>query len=640
MPWIYVVEEKLTDTAASYLPVGKTSLEESADEAVSSGGETVLDLGELKNTLTTTQSFKKQWQNHDGGSITEDYLGLGDITITGQLWVGEKDADGNVSNMQKASEYFTSENGWIGPDKWWDEKPTFTVDLKTQLGDNDQTATISNLPRVNKDSKELVYAIVEEKISLGNGYSQEFSWNYADGKLTVTEQKPQNCLFTPQEVTVNENSSTTTAINSLETKNLSVEKLWKGDENETNLRPLSVDVVVQRKVRQEGGNQSEQADELTRATLMAPRTTEDGWEFVPNGDDKYLTETLEEATGWKASIPNLPSYGVQDGALVTYEYRIRELRSGWQDDDILNEDDILKAGDKYNPYYTVSYDDNAHTVTNTLTHMDIIAVKEWKPGTLTGENAKVIFTLQSRVGDGEWTNVDEKQTIELDGTPDQDGEFEAWKARWTELPRTDSSGAAIEYRIKETLASDLIENEHVIILYPEKGITGSTADKTYTVTNIPLGQITVTKEGGDGNGLAGVVFQITDDSGLSTPRVGTTSDNGEVTFDKLPLYDEQGNAITYTLTESSTPDNYIQLTEPIEVSFTAETKPDGGVYWETDDGFLLHEVAYEVVNGQYFPVLHTGGSGFYWPGVLGAGAAAAGVLYLIRRKTKGHNTER
>ena len=26
-------------------------------------------------------------------------------------------------------------------------------------------------------------------------------------------------------------------------------------------------------------------------------------------------------------------------------------------------------------------------------------------------------------------------------------------------------------------------------------------------------------------------------------------------------------------------------------------------------------------------------------GVLGAGAAAAGVLYLIRRKTKGHNTE-
>lgn len=646
MPWIYIVRENLNEMGAEeYIPTNQKTVDGDKIGEVSSDKGTqenqTITMPPLTNTLTTTQSFKKQWQNHDGGSITEDYLGLGDITITGQLWVGEKDADGNVSNMQKASEYFTSENGWIGPDKWWDEKPTFTVDLKTQLGDNDQTATISNLPRVNKDSKELVYAIVEEKISLGNGYSQEFSWNYADGKLTVTEQKPQNCLFTPQEVTVNENSSTTTAINSLETKNLSVEKLWKGDENETNLRPLSVDVVVQRKVRQEGGNQSEQADELTRATLMAPRTTEDGWEFVPNGDDKYLTETLEEATGWKASIPNLPSYGVQDGALVTYEYRIRELRSGWQDDDILNEDDILKAGDKYNPYYTVSYDDNAHTVTNTLTHMDIIAVKEWKPGTLTGENAKVIFTLQSRVGDGEWTNVDEKQTIELDGTPDQDGEFEAWKARWTELPRTDSSGAAIEYLIKETLASDLIENEHVTILYPEKGITGSTADKTYTVTNIPLGQITVTKEDGDGNGLAGVEFTLNSDSGTPMPLVGKTGEDGKLTFTELPLYDEQtGEPITYTLTESATPDGHIRLEQPIEVSFTAQEKPVDGIYWQTTDGFLLHEVAYEVVNGQYFPVVHTGGSGFYWPGVLGAGAAAAGVLYLIRRKTKGHNTER
>ena len=645
MPWIYIVRENLTDMGAEeYIPTNQKTVDGDKIGEVSSDKGTqenqTITMPPLTNTLTTTQSFQKQWQNHDGGSITEDYLGLGDITITGQLWVGEKGADGKVSNMKEASEYFTGDV-WIGEGKWWDEKPDFTVDLMTRLGDNGKTATISNLPRVNKDSKELVYAIVEEKISLGNGYSQEFSWNYADGKLTVTEQKPQNCLFTPQEVTVNENSSTTTAINSLETKNLSVEKLWKGDENETNLRPLSVDVVVQRKVRQEGGNQSEQADELTRATLMAPRTTEDGWEFVPNGDDKYLTETLEEATGWKASIPNLPSYGVQDGALVTYEYRIRELRSGWQDDDILNEDDILKAGDKYNPYYTVSYDDNAHTVTNTLTHMDIIAVKEWKPGTLTGENAKVIFTLQSRVGDGEWTNVDEKQTIELDGTPDQDGEFEAWKARWTELPRTDSSGAAIEYLIKETLASDLIENEHVTILYPEKGITGSTADKTYTVTNIPLGQITVTKEDGDGNGLAGVEFTLNSDSGTPMPLVGKTGEDGKLTFTELPLYDEQtGEPITYTLTESATPDGHIRLEQPIEVSFTAQEKPVDGIYWQTTDGFLLHEVAYEVVNGQYFQVVHTGGSGFYWPGVLGTGAAAAGVLYLIRRKTKGHNTER
>lgn len=278
--------------------------------------------------------------------------------------------------------------------------------------------------------------------------------------------------------------------------------------------------------------------------------------------------------------------------------------------------------------------------------MDITAVKAWKPEGLHGDYAEVTFELQSRVeGAGDWSmvNIEEQENpVTLDGTPDGDGagEFEAWKARWTELPRTEN-GQTLEYRVVEKLAGGLIEDEHVTILYPEKGITGSTADKTYTVTNIPLGQITVTKEGGDGNGLEEVEFTLNSDSSTPMPVVGTTDEDGKLTFMELPLYDEQtGEPITYTLTETSTPDGYIQLTEPIKVTFTAADQPNGGIYWETDDGFLLHEVEYEVVNGQYFPVVHTGGSGFYWPGVLGAGAAAAGVLYLIRRKTKGHNTER
>lgn len=649
MPWIYIVRENLTDMGAEeYIPTNQKKVDGDKIGEVSSDKDTqenqTITMPPLTNTLTTSQSFQKQWQNHDGGSITEDYLGLGDITITGQLWVGEKDADGNVTEMKKASAYFT-EADWIGSNKWWDEKSDFTVDLKTQLGDNDQTATISNLPRVNKDSKELVYAIVEAKIKVTNpDYTQTFTWKWEDGKLTVESKTPDQGLFTPQKITVG--GSTTIINNRLQTTNLSVEKLWKGDENETNLRPLPIAVVVQRKVQQKGGNQSEQADELTRSALMAPRTVDNEWEIVKDSlTNEPLTLTLNVSNNWQQTIPNLPTYGVQGNVLVTYSYRIRELKQGWTPDTI--EDSILDADEKYNGHYTVSaYSEDGLTVTNTLTHMDITAVKAWKPEGLHGDYAEVTFELQSRVeGAGEWSKVTiEGQTnpVQLDGKPDGI-EKTAWTVTWTELPRENNKEDKLEYRVIETLSKhfgkDEDKEEFVEIIYPEKAITGSTADKTYTVTNIPLGQITVTKEGGDGNGLAGVVFQITDDSGLSTPRVGTTSDNGEVTFDKLPLYDEQGNAITYTLTESSTPDNYIQLTEPIEVSFTAETKPDGGVYWETDDGFLLHEVAYEVVNGQYFQVVHTGGSGFYWPGVLGAGAAAAGVLYLIRRKTKGHNTE-
>lgn len=644
MPWIYKVTEENTgkDWAVYITTPSSKQVSKSADEAtMGEDGNQVLDLGELKNSLMTSHSFQKKWQNEDGEPITNDYLGLGDITITGQLWVGEKGG-----KMEPASEFFgDSWNGWFTGAYWGEgdgqeiKTNGFQIDLATQLGNNDAKETISNLPRVNSDRTELVYAIVETEIKVTNpAYTQTFTWEWGDGKLIVETKKPENGLFTPQPVTVGENSSTTTAVNKLKTTDLSVEKRWAGDENETDLRPDSIDVLVERQVR------DEQTGELLRSSWMAPRAMDDGWEIVEDSlTGKVLTLTLHADNGWKASISNLPSYGIQDGGLVTYDYRIRELKSDWEKDGKLSDDEILDANEKYDGHYTVSlYSEDGRTVTNTLTHMDITAVKAWKPGTLTGENAKVTFELQRRTeGTEEWSKVEiegQENPVLLDGQTDEI-EKTAWTVTWTELPRTAADGSTIEYRVQETLA-DGLGDEQVAILCPEEAITGSTANKTYTVTNIPLGQLTVTKKDGDGKGLAGVVFQLIDDSGLSTPRVGTTSDNGEVTFDKLPLYDEQtGEPITYTLTESSTPDGYIRLEQPIAVSFTAETNPEGGVYWETDDGFLLHAVEYEVVNGQYFPVVYTGGSGFYWPGVLGAGAAAAGVLYLIRRKTKGHHTE-
>ena len=383
MPWIYIVRENLTEMGAEeYIPTNQKKVDGDKIGEVSSDKGTTTDstitMPELKNSLLTSHSFQKKWQNEDGKPITEDYLGLGDITITGELWVGVKGDD-----MQPASEFFgDSWSGWFTGTYWGTgngkeiKANGFQIDLTTQLGNNDAKKTISNLPRVNDQKEELVYAIVETKIEATDlGYTQTFTWKWDAGKLVVDNLK--NGLFTPQEITVG--GSTTIINNRLQTTNLSVEKLWVGDENETNLRPLSVDVVVQRKVQQEGGDQSEQADELTRATLMAPRTTEDGWENVPNGNNGYLTVKLEEANDWKETIPNLPTYGIQDNGLVTYDYRIRELKQGWTPDTI--EDSILDANEKYDGHYTVSsYDEDGSTltVTNTLTHMDITAVKAWR----------------------------------------------------------------------------------------------------------------------------------------------------------------------------------------------------------------------------------------------------------------------
>ena len=680
MPWIYVVKEESTGTTweAHILTdeEGKEITEVSKSAKDAENG--VLTLPEMHNHLTVTHTFTKNWANAGDDNLTWENIGVEEMKVTGTLYVGvmendtlQQQADGTV--MVKAFDFFEDEwNKWF--DTGYDFEKLQSIDVGTE-----GKIVFNNLPLVQKNkndtTNQLVYVVAETKVEFevgGKNYSQEFgpefkvdgenlTITYAAGNLTQGEEDAGQSFFKPSTVTLslsdlyNKTSSSSSATNTIATTGLTITKNWVDNNDKEGLRPASVDIVILQEK-----NDSQSGEESGRAALFtsrqAPNQTTKSDSNIENvvleNDGSVKVVTLNEANNWSAEIENLPGLGFDDkGNLITYKYTVRELKEDWKEDagaGVPMQDDLVdEANSKFNSYYTTSYGPEAGTVTNTLTHMDITAVKAWKPEGLHGDYAEVTFELQSRVeGAGDWSMVNiegQENPVILDGTPDGDGagagEFEAWKARWTELPRTDSNGSTIEYRVKETLASDLIENEHVTILYPEKGITGSTADKTYTVTNIPLGQITVTKEGGDGNGLAGVEFTLT--GGSDGARKVTTDASGEAIFDKLPLYDEQGNAITYTLTESSTPDDYIQLDEEINVSFTATDRPEDGIYWETTDGkYLLHEVEYEVVNGQYFPVVHTGGSGFYWPGVLGAGAAAAGVLYLIRRKTKGHNTER
>ena len=670
MPWIYVVKEESTGTTwEAYILTdeeGKEITEVSKSAKDAENG--VLTLPEMHNHLTVTHTFTKNWANAGDSNLTWENIGVKEMDVTGTLYVGVMENGTLTGTMTNASDFFEGSQ-W---EAWFkdlggldDEEGSYKFEKSQTIdvGSNTTTANsiikFENLPLVQKSAdgttSQLVYVVAETKVEFevgGKTYSQDFELEFKveNGNLTITytagklqqgEGDAEPSFFTPSDVTIslsnlsNKTSSSSSATNTIATTGLTITKNWVDNNDAEKLRPKSVDLVILKDAKDE-------QEEVARADLFASRTITTQLNNVvlrANGEPY----TVNISGDGSVTVSDLPSVGFDEqGDLITYQYTVRELRPEWQDGDILNVDDLLEANEKYDGHYTVSYDDNAHTVTNTLTHMDITAVKAWKPEGLHGDYAEVTFTLQSRVvgsGDDAWKDV-----VDAGGKPVSKkltGEEDpAWTVTWTELPRT-KNGQTLEYRVVEKLAGGLIEDEHVTILYPEKGITGGTAEKKYTVTNIPLGQITVTKRGGDGNGLAGVEFTLNSDSSTQMPVVGTTDVNGELTFAKLPLYDEQtGEPITYTLTESATPDGHIRLEQPIEVSFTAQEKPVDGIYWQTTDGFLLHEVAYEVVNGQYFQVVHTGGSGFYWPGVLGAGAAAAGVLYLIRRKTKGHNTER
>lgn len=681
MPWIYVVKEESTGTTwEAYILTdeeGKEITEVSKSAKDAENG--VLTLPEMHNHLTVTHTFTKNWENAGDDNLTWENIGVEEMKVTGTLYVGvmendtlQQQADGTV--MVKAFDFFEDEwNKWF--DTGYDFEKLQSIDVGTE-----GKIVFNNLPLVQKNkndtTNQLVYVVAETKVEFevgGKNYSQEFgpefkvdgenlTITYAAGNLTQGEEDAGQSFFKPSTVTLslsdlyNKTSSSSSATNTIATTGLTITKNWVDNENEEGLRPASVDIVILQEK-----NDSQSGEESGRAALFtsrqAPNQTTKSDSNIENvvleNDGSVKVVTLNEANNWSAEIENLPGLGFDDkGNLITYKYTVRELKEDWKEDagaGVPMQDDLVdEANSKFNSYYTTSYGPEAGTVTNTLTHMDITAVKEWKPEGLHGNYAEVTFELQSRVeGAGEWSKVTiEGQTnpVQLDGKPDGI-EKTAWTVTWTELPRENNKGDKLEYRVIETLSKhfgkDEDKKESVEIIYPKDTITGGTAEKKYTVTNIPLGQITVTKEGGDGNGLAGVEFTLNSDSSTPMPLVGKTGEDGKLTFMELPLYDEQtGEPITYTLTESATPDGHIRLEQPIEVSFTAQEKPVDGIYWQTTDGFLLHEVAYEVVNGQYFQVVHTGGSGFYWPGVLGAGAAAAGVLYLIRRKTKGHNTER
>lgn len=669
MPWIYVVKEESTGTTwEAYILTdeeGKEITEVSKSAKDAENG--VLTLPEMHNHLTVTHTFTKNWANAGDDNLTWENIGVEKMDVTGTLYVGVMNEEKNnlLNEMQPASEFFKAGWGsWFGTDYKFEKLQSIDVGTEGKI-------VFDNLPLVQKNgdssTSPLVYVVAETKVEFEageNNYPQEFepkfevkdgslTITYTPGNLTVDGAKSAENFFKPSDVTFklsdlfNKLSSSSSATNTIATTGLTITKNWVDNENEEGLRPASVDIVI----LQETDN-SQSGEESGRAALFTSRqapnqTTSSNIEnVVLEGNGAVKVVTLSQANNWSETIANLPGIGFDDkGNLITYKYTVRELKEDWKEDagaGVPMQDDLVdEANSKFNSYYTTSYGPEAGTVTNTLTHMDITAVKAWKPEGLHGDYAEVTFTLQSRVvgsGDDAWKDV-----ADADGKPVSKkltGEEDpAWTVTWTELPRT-KNGQTLEYRVVEKLADGLKEEEHVQFSITPETISSESADKTFTftVTNIPLGQITVTKKGEDG-GLPNVEFTLTGSNGESYEQ--TTSADGTAIFTGFPLYDSNGTEITYTLEETSTPDGYIQLTELIKVTFTAADQPNGGIYWETTDGkYLLHKVEYEVVNGQYFPVVHTGGSGFYWPGVLGAGAAAAGVLYLIRRKTKGHNTER
>ncbi len=625
MNWVYTVEE-YKDGVKPYVP--------SSNSVSGKLSDNTYTMNDLTNSLKINLNFSKEWQDETGTKLTDDYLGLDEITITGELYVAEGDGD-----LQPASQYFKGTE-W---EKWFDTNYDFTPTLETTIGGN-ETVPFADLPRVNQAGITLYYAVAETKITAG-GLTQTYTVTPQGKTLKHTPEVPNTLggLFTPKNVTaVSAESGTTLKItlqNQMPTQKLNVKKRWTDETGKelTDGLPKEVNLVIQRKANQASPDSSRPVDE---------------WEIVKDASGEPLVETLSQTNLWKAELTGLPTNGIEDKQLVTYTYRARELKADWTVGSSVDKDDILDTGAKFGSEFTVSYPDNT-TVTNQRTHMALTAEKQWLPSE-PSKDKTVTLTLYQRPNGGEWTEFKydggTSAKVTLDGTPDTAGkcyEDPAWTAVWKDLPRADENGKLYEYKVEETV-DELKDNLFGIV--PPDPIDSDSTDKKFTVKNLPMGQLHIEKKDGDGNALADVVFKLQykdtagnwkdiDDTVCKAEPVNaqqTTDADGKLTYTHLLLVDEDGKQINYQIVEVSTPDGYNRLTSPIPVSFETADKPTDP-YWTITSGYLASEVTYTVHNNQYFQTINTGAGGFFWPGVAGAGAACAGVWYLAGRKRRKHN---
>ncbi|MBS6355925.1 hypothetical protein, partial [Oscillibacter sp.] len=450
--WVYTVKEELNPdlTEASYeqyqyyFTGNRTAGEDSTD------GDTI-HMKELKNSLETRAPFTKRWVGSDGEPITADYMDLGEMSVTFELYV--KIGDGN---WQRAKDYFATFSRGItqklldaGMDM--DFSQTVTGHIYDSWG-----GSFAHLPRVMPAGDggivELSYRVVETGITYrGGDVTITVDTSGEEFVYTVTDS---GGLFTEIEGTYTESGNSTTITNKLATTSLRVQKIWANDRN---------NVYGTRPDTDEAGKTWETSFLIQRTTANVADLEEiewdqAAWETVQvtgeNGQKQDLVVTLTgtDTEGTLQSpagmtISGLPKQNVEG----EYTYRAVELQPGYQmTDGRVGSDSYVLFGDFYNDAYVTAYTYKGQsdggfttTATNNMQTTKAYASKTWVPAG--EEGAQVTLNLQYAVPlenptEGQaytWKTLT-AVSVTLDGTadpyPDKPYyEYAEWKAVWENL---------------------------------------------------------------------------------------------------------------------------------------------------------------------------------------------------------------
>lgn len=608
--WVYTVKEELNSDLKEalyeryqyYFTGNGTAGEDSAD------GDTI-HMKELKNSLETRAPFTKRWVGSDGEPITADYMDLGEMSVTFELYVKE----GKSGGWQRAADYFTQEN--LGEDAYEKLKDAgilngFSITLENRHIYDSWSGACENLPRVvKKDSgiSELSYRVVETEIAYQGGAAtitvdtcgEEFAYTVADS----------GGLFTGIEDTYTESGNSTTITNKLATTSLQVQKIWTNDRN---------NVYGTRPDTDEAGKTWETSFLIQRTTDLSVGWEAAAWEAVQvtgeNGQKQDLVVTLTgtDTEGTVESPVGMTISGLpKQNAEREYTYRAVELEPGYQmTNGAVDLNSYVLLGDSYNEAYTAAYtyggqsdDGFLTTAANDMQTTKVFAGKTWMPAG--EEGAQVTLHLQYAVplenpAEGPaytWKTLT-AVSVTLDGTTDPDldkpyYEYAEWKAVWENLPARmpgsylPDSDSETEYRVTEAVSGSYVqvgdtkkENKtDVDGTYPEfqftnKAVTSLTVEKKWHTADTKKHPITMElwrttdknlmgKTGVDGvEQVAGMTAEL------------SAANNWRHIFGELDKVNSQNQKYYYYAIEQGTPDEDMEVIydhgEPTEttVAFT------------------------------------------------------------------------
>ena len=593
--WVYSVKEELNPDLPDELKEQyKIYFNNQTAGQSSTDGDTIT-MSNLTNSLETSARFEKKWVGSDGQSITADYMGLGEMSVTFTLYVKA----GEDGIWQPAEEYFENMDSGLYS-QIFGEDYQFTQTLGNRHIYDSWTGTFQHLPRVvkvNDKIVELSYRVAETKLTYHNGRET------VDVPITVTVEGDtftytvNDSLFTG--VTGDYATSTSELTNQLATTSLKVQKVWANDRNNAyDTRPDT----------DEEGMTWETSFLIQRTTAATP--AEADWQAVQvTGDNGQTQDLVVTLTGTNSdsekeyTLSGLPQKASSD---QIYTYRAVELQPGYKTagEEASLHDYIVENEGQYNTAYTATYayDDGSTggdpdngsteegfitTVTNTMSTTKVYASKSWEPAEETG--VPVTLKLQymtAPAADGAEVTWQEMASVKVtvDGTKDAFSpskpyyEYEAWKAVWEDLPlRMPGSylgeNGTTQYRVVEETSGSYVQVSSDIgevegkngVTYPEfqftnKAITSltvlkqwhTTADKIADSITVQLWRTTdknlVGQTEGDVEKVAGKTAIL------------SAANNWKVVFGELDRVDTHGDRYYYYAVETSTG-------ESLEVSY-------------------------------------------------------------------------